>query len=208
MLKQPAGIDDNSKKDMKLLSSILSLEPTKLEEVKIALDNQQMQLNGHAFVREIWIGNLPLETTEKALHTHFSLFGEIESVEVFTKGQVFSFLKYWRVESAIDAYEKYHTISLLLNAPKMKVSFADHLRRPNIVGDALNEWKVILNLIQNEELTNIVYVGYTPNTPIPSNEALKRQFNKHGKVKDIIIRQSPIQSTLRSYAYVEYEMMV
>ena len=142
MLKQPSGMEDNSKKDVKLLSSILSLPPEKMEEIKIALNNQQTQLNGNVFVREIWVGNLPLETTEKALQTHFSIFGEIESIEIFTKGQVFSFLKFWRVESALEAYEKYHTISLLLGAPKMKVAFADHLRRPNIVSNSLRDSKV------------------------------------------------------------------
>ena len=64
-------------------------------------------------VREIWVGNLPNDITDKSLIATFEMYGAVESVEVFTKpNQIFAFLKYEKVSSASKAFENVDTLGL------------------------------------------------------------------------------------------------
>lgn len=37
---------------------------------------------GNLRVRELWVGNLPANITEKKLYSHFFIFGEIEKIDI------------------------------------------------------------------------------------------------------------------------------
>ena len=88
-------------------------------------------------MREIWIGNLPNDITDKSLKSTFEIYGTIDNIEIFTKpNQIFAFLRYEKVAHASKAFENVDTLGLQLRAG-LKISFSDYLKRHNIVGDSV-----------------------------------------------------------------------
>eukprot|EP00743_Colponemidia_sp_Colp-15_P009402 GILK01010279.1.p1 GENE.GILK01010279.1~~GILK01010279.1.p1 ORF type:complete len:815 (-),score=156.83 GILK01010279.1:129-2543(-) len=84
-------------------------------------------------VRELWVGNLPYVFDEDDLRKEFRKFGPFEGFEVFRK-QCFGFIKYYRVAEARAAHDAMKNF-VFLNRP-LKVSYAVHTRRHDIVGDS------------------------------------------------------------------------
>jgi RNA recognition motif-containing protein len=89
-------------------------------------------------VREIWIGNLPADITEKHLKATFEVYGTVDNIEIYQKpNQIFAFLRYEKVAQASKAFENVDALGLSLRAG-LKISFSDYLKRNNIVGDSVN----------------------------------------------------------------------
>lgn len=96
-------------------------------------------------VREIWIGNLPNDITEKSLKNTFEVYGTVDNIEIFTKpNQIFAFLRYEKVAQASKAFENVDTLGLQLRAG-LKISFSDYLKRNNIVGDSITVTEVVFS---------------------------------------------------------------
>jgi len=96
-------------------------------------------------VREIWIGNLPNDITEKSLKNTFEVYGTVDNIEIFTKPyQIFAFLRYEKVAQASKAFENVDTLGLQLRAG-LKISFSDYLKRNNIVGDSITVTEVVFS---------------------------------------------------------------
>lgn len=95
------------------------------------------------------------------------------------------------------------------------MSYSDHQRRLNIVGDAVGYERVfkILNyfkskklfyLIKDEDLLPVVYIGYNTGVKIPYEGILREVFKQYVDVKNVLIKQAPSNSGLRSFALVEF----
>lgn len=54
-------------------------------------------------------------------------------------------MKFKKVSQAAKATERAEDIRLLLDCPALKVAFADHLRRKNVVGDSIDYENVDFN---------------------------------------------------------------
>jgi RNA recognition motif-containing protein len=105
--------------------------------LQLANNNKQALVAHNIRVREIWVGNLPSEINDRSLKAIFERFGPIENVEMFQKNSLtFAFIRFERVSQATKAFENQDELGLELRAA-LKISFADFLKRSNIVGDSI-----------------------------------------------------------------------
>lgn len=86
-------------------------------------------------MREIWVGNLPQDINEKTLKKAFSVYGEVDNVEIFQKPNLtFAFLRYKRSKEALMAFESVDHLSIVLKST-LRIAFSDYQKRAGIVGD-------------------------------------------------------------------------
>ena len=105
--------------------------------LQLANNNKQALVAHNIRVREIWIGYLPNDISEKILRTTFEIYGTVDNIEVFQKpNQTFAFLRYEKVAQASKAFENVEHLGSKLRAG-LKISFSDYLKRNNIVGDCV-----------------------------------------------------------------------
>ncbi|MFO0131847.1 MAG: hypothetical protein ACK52J_05135 [bacterium] len=65
-------------------------------------------------VREIFVGNMTVNCTEKDLETNLGIYGEIEKIDYFNKIPPFAFVKFKKVDFAIKAFDNQKSLVLLL----------------------------------------------------------------------------------------------
>lgn len=105
--------------------------------LQLANNNKQALTAYNIRVREIWVGNLSPEINDRSLKAIFERFGPIENIEMFQKNNLtFAFIRFERVSQATKAFENQDELGLELRSP-LKISFADFLKRTNIVGDSI-----------------------------------------------------------------------
>jgi RNA recognition motif-containing protein len=81
-------------------------------------------------VREIWLGNLSPNITERVLYSHFFISGEIEEIEILkqTKGSpLYAFIRFKLTSCAKRAYDLAQNLDI--EGFKVKVQFSDFHRR-------------------------------------------------------------------------------
>lgn len=125
--------------DPEAFARFLLLPADTLQNVilQLANNNRPALLAHNIRVREIWVGNLPAEINDGSLKAIFQRFGPIENVEMFQKNSLtFAFIRFERVSQATRAFESQDDLGVELRAA-LKISFADFLKRPNIVGDSI-----------------------------------------------------------------------
>lgn len=145
-------------------------------------------------VREIWIGGLPQNMPQAQLTGVLSKYGKIEHVDMFYKMHTFAFVKFQLADSARRAVDDLPNLAQVCT----KLSYSDFLKRHNIVGDDPY-------FKDNEhDLTNLVYMGFNYNTPLPSARLIEEKFSEFGKVLNIMMKPS-IDESLKHYCIVEME---
>lgn len=148
-------------------------------------------------MREIWIGNLPIEITEKSLRTTFEIYGTVDNIEIFRKpNQTFAFLRYLKVSQASKAFENVDSLGLSLHSD-LKISFSDYLKRNNIVGDSLSA------PISQEEMIPFLYLAYSSGLGLPKESYIRDKVKSYGSVESILMRPS-YNPNLKSYLLVEF----
>lgn len=159
--------------------------PAKEEELK------------NAKVREIWIGNLPNNTTEHALYNAFFIHGEIAKIDIHSDRvnyksniQNFAFIKYRTVAAASDAYKKGK--NSILGGNQLKVSFSDASKRKDIIDDEPG-------YVLSEKTCKLIYLQLSKTCQIANESIIKDVFKAYGNVKAIQVKSSPIP-----IAYVEF----
>jgi len=126
------------------------------------------------------------------------MYGPLENIELFSqKNPSFAFVKYKRVSDATKAFENQKNIILMGGWQQLKITFSDHLRRFNIVGDCED--------YENpDELTNVIYLGYIHNNPFAREEIIRKFCAKYGEVKNFLIKRFE-NTTFKTYALIEFE---
>lgn len=125
--------------DPEAFARFLLLPADTLQNVilQLANNNKQALTAYNIRVREIWVGNLSPEINDRSLKAIFERFGPIENIEMFQKNNLtFAFIRFERVSQATKAFENQDELGLELRSP-LKISFADFLKRTNIVGDSV-----------------------------------------------------------------------
>jgi RNA recognition motif-containing protein len=136
------SLDDLGKSltDPEFFAKFLLLPTEKIYTlIHMLANNSRMALLAHNIrVREIWVGNLPNDITEKAIKSAFGMYGNVDKIEIFQKtNQTFCFLRYERADEANKAFDNSDKLSKLLRA-NLKMSYSDFLKRNVIVGNDVN----------------------------------------------------------------------
>jgi len=178
---------------------MLQLPPERFAEITRNLNSQSKEgpFTGSIQVREIWIGNLPPNITEEHVRQAAEMFGEVENVDLHNKpNNVFAFVRYNRVINATKACENSHQFRKNIGYDAIKVSFSDHLRRKNIIGDSYDCEK-------DEELTPTLYIGFSTGCNIAPEPVIRECLSEYGDVIFVSIKQSSIDNSARSYLLAE-----
>lgn len=147
-------------------------------------------------VREIWIGNLPRDTTEESLKMALSIFGVVEAVDLFVKEQVFAFVRFQLSETASACVDS--QLMLVPRLGQVKVNYSDFLKRFNIVGNRPGH-------AENEaRLTSIVFLGVVAGAELPRENYIREKFSGFGVVVRMLSRPST-NETHRSFMLIEME---
>ena len=182
------------------MMQLLKLEPDVVQKLALGLANENhLSLVVHNIkVREIWVGNLVEETTEQDVRNAFSVYGRIESVEMFNKpNQIFAFLKYYKVKQAAKAFENIDNLSLAMRL-NLRISYSDFTKRNNIVGDNPT-------LEDNyEDLSPYLFMAYNSGINLPRIKHLQRRLSEFGKIKGILMKPS-YNSNFKSFVVSEFE---
>lgn len=147
-------------------------------------------------VREIWIGNLPKDSNEESVKNTLSIFGKIDSIDLFFKEQVFAFVKFETSESATYCVDSSNVLTGKFS--NVKVSYSDFLKRFNIVGN-------VSSIEENpKKLTSIVFLGVMNGLELPKEKFIREKFSDFGKIINMLSKPSP-NDLLRSFMLVEME---
>ena len=201
-------INDMMIKNLKILKNpskmieILKLEKDVLQKLIIGIANENpLSLVVHNIkVREIWVGNLNVDTTEADVRNAFSVYGKIENIEMFNKSnqnQIFAFLKYFRVSHAAKAFENIDNLSVAMKL-NLRISYSDFSKRNNVVGDSAT---VDDNI---PDLTPFVFLSYNSGVQLPKAKSLGRKLLDFGKIKNILMKPS-YDTNYKSFILVEFE---
>lgn len=104
-----------------------------------------------------------MDITESVLYKFFFVFGEIEKIDL-RPDKGYAFLRFYTVKAATHAADWANTTAAF-HEP-LKVSFSDHLRRKNILGD-----KQGYELTAHNCHTLVVIYGKHAG-PLPSTETI------------------------------------
>ncbi|KRW98281.1 hypothetical protein PPERSA_01719 [Pseudocohnilembus persalinus] len=179
-------------------ANLLFLSSEELNKKLESSNNTNQIITEQILVRELFIGNISMEITEKQLLKTLEVYGKIEELELKSQNNVqYAFVKYYKIQDATKAFFNHQNIGLLLNQ-SLKIQFSDHQRRSNIVGDNEKEMKT-------EDLSNILYVNYHPNShKVPTDDKIKQVCDEYGKV--LRVNFNSFKNTpLKSFYLVEYE---
>ncbi len=145
-------------------------------------------------VREVWVGNLASTVTEAKLYAYFFVYGEIERIDMFMFKN-FAFVRFFEVPSACRAYEQARG-TLIDNYP-IKVSFSDHIRRRNAVGD-------IPHYVLTPKNARTLLLQYKTASTLPPEDLIEEELSRYGRVKAIYIRQMPSNPDFKPQLFVDY----
>lgn len=178
------------------LMLLLQLPPEKLLQLTSSMEKNI--LNGSSIlVRELWLGNLPENLNEKKLRNVVEMFGDVENIEYYQKQNgSFGFVKFKKVSQASKANEGAAALRQLLESQNLKIAFSDHQRRKNVVADHHE-------CDDDEELTSIIYIGYSSGSTVVPEAIIKETFSRYGEVLNINIKQTPKDNSAKSYVLVE-----
>ena len=84
---------------------------------------------------------------------------------------------------------------------KLTIEFVDSRSRPEAVGD-LEKYDLTY------ENCKTLFVAFSVNTTLPSQEKLADIFGRFGPIKAISMKQTPIPSQYRPHAFIDYETHV
>ena len=79
----------------------------------------------------------------------------------------------------------------------IKISFSDHTRRPSVVGD-------LEGYVHTEENSHTLFIAFSINSQLPSEELLIKVFSRYGNVRAIYVKQTPPNSYFRPHVFVDY----
>lgn len=145
-------------------------------------------------VREVWVGNLPRDSNEESVRNALSIFGQVDSIDLFHKEQVFCFARFQLVDQATACVDSSQTLAPKLGS--VKVNYSDFLKRYNIVGDRAGVRDM------DVRSTSIVFLGADNGAELPKESVIKEQFSNFGNVVNILSRPST-QETHRAYMLIE-----
>lgn len=172
----------------------INLQDMAMHEAE-ALHQPQKELSQVTLlVRELWLGGYSEKCRDQEIESIMRMYGKIENYE---RHQNHTFVKYYKVEYASKAFQNHKGISIQLKSPELKIYFSDHLRRFDIVGDSFD-------YINEQELTNVLYIGYPANGEPLHEYAVRNACEKYYKVKGITKSVNKIQST-KDYYLVQFE---
>ncbi|CDW71098.1 rna binding motif-containing zinc finger [Stylonychia lemnae] len=149
-------------------------------------------------VRELWLGNLPENITEKVLYSHFFIYGDIEKIELnqHKSYPYYAFVRFKLTSCTSRAYDQ-SSNQLEINGFKIKVQFSDYNKRPEIVGDLAGYDCTFQNC-------TTLFVAFIVNSQLPSQEKLEEVFQKYGKVRAIYMKQTSPNTQYRPHAFIDY----
>ena len=174
-------------------------EKDKEKEKEKEKEMEQMSMDERVVrVREVWVGNLAATVTEAKLYTYFFIYGEIERIDMFMFKN-FAFVRFLEVASACRAYEQARG-TLIDNYP-IKVSYSDHIRRRNAVGDTPGYQLTPKN-------AKAILLQYKTATVVPPEDIIEDELCKYGRVKSIYIKQIPSNPTFKPQIFADYFMHV
>lgn len=142
-------------------------------------------------VREIWVGNLPIEINEQILHKTFFIYGEISRIDIHTR-KCYAFIRYKLCSSASRAYEKAKNMNL--GGRVIRVSFSDSGKRREIIGDEPG-------YELSEKTCKLLHVSLNKNSIIGNESTIRDVFSKYGTVKYV---QTKSCLGFRPSIYIEY----
>ncbi len=145
-------------------------------------------------IREVWIGNLASSVTKGKLYKHFFVYGEIEDIDMFMFKN-FAFVKFREVAAACRAHEQAR--GLRVDGRPIKISFSDHTRRKEAIGDTPG-------YSLNELNAKAVLLRYKNVSRAPDEELLRSILSRYGSVNVIHVLEIPQDPTFRPHVYVEY----
>lgn len=145
-------------------------------------------------VREIWIGNLPKESTKESVRQALSIFGTVDECDLFSKEQVFAFVKFQLVDQASACVDQQNI--LIPKLGPVKVNYSDFLKRYNIVGDRANVREF------DSKTTNIVFLGAANGGELPKEAAVRANLEPLGTVVNVLSRPS-LHETHRGFMLIE-----
>lgn len=145
-------------------------------------------------VREIWIGNLPKESTKESVRQALSVFGTVDECDLFSKEQVFAFVKFQLVDQATACVDQQNILVAKLGP--VKVNYSDFLKRYNIVGDRANVREF------DSKTTNIVFLGAANGGELPKEASIRANLDHIGTVVNVLSRPS-LHETHRSFMLIE-----
>jgi RNA recognition motif-containing protein len=191
-----------SLRDPEAFARLLLLPPDYLQNVilQLANNNRQALVAHNIRVREIWIGNLPNEITERTLKNTFEIYGTVDNIEIFQKpNQIFAFLRYEKVSQASKAFENVDPLGLQLRA-NLKISFSDYLKRNSIVGDSLTVQD------NKDEMVPYVFLCYSNGASLPKEGFVREKLAEYGQIISVLMRPS-YNNNLKSFILVEYSTL-
>lgn len=162
------------------------------------IPNQEPQIGSVADkstprIREVWVGNLAYSVTETKLYSYFFIFGDIERIEMFMFKN-FAFVKYKEVSAAIRACEQGK--KMIIDGRQIKVTFSDHTRRKEVIGDAPN-YKL------TEKTAKSLLFQYTTGN-VCTEDVLKHVLGRYGRIKAVFVKPVPPGTYQKSCLYVDY----
>ena len=134
-------------------------------------------------MRELWIGNLPDEITERHLYSHFFIYGEIEQVEILnSNAKKWGFVRYMLVNCASRACEHTNGMELGSSRTKIKVIFSDPQRRGDVIIGDKEGYKL------TESNCTTLFVAFCVNTNLPEQSKFEEIFGRYGQIKAIYMK--------------------
>ena len=172
----------------------LSNPKTALDGLNFVMSRQPLSYDAHTIrVRELWLSNLDLGVTEDYLRQIFSLYGQIELINLYKKDKAFAAVRFNKVEQAEDIINRRAEFKQLTDS----INLSDFLKREGIVGD--NQF-VKGN---QSDLSHIVFVATESNKRIPQKTTILEHLDDLGvTVNNMTIRNS-IDPKLRHFCLIE-----